>query len=908
MMIETTAPFFESGSAATLTGETLADAGLIRIATAYFEASGYQVLQDVLAGRRVHLLIGREDGGRDRLEAVLDEFVDRFLSRPLERRTEAMKQMLRSLEDGLLRVSIGSAWTGEALLDARYLYQHAKLYIADARAAVVTSANFSHHGLKRSIEAGIRVIEPADVQHLVERFDHYFDRAISITQPLIERLQQLLALHPPYDVYARALLELYDLPEDAVPEQLPALSDYQRPVVSRTLEAIRSYRGAMMIASTGLGKTVMAAHIAAYLRMNDEIDRVMVICPAGLRENWRRHMRMARISSVEFSYSTFSLTDPARRISLRQLEYELKHIDRKTLVLIDESHHLRNFKGKGKALKERYRRVRHAIHERDATALLLTATPFSRHIGDVNAQLGLLPMTTWAARGALYEHPMAWKIRDASEFANLPPCPTLTTPTVVNSFSQQDEYGHRYVEFVQGGRRYFPHRIHLHAEQFSSPTDTILAELLSGPLLNLVRETDETTGQMQLALGEEYEMTPAGKKSGLIRAELVKQFCSSPAQVQDTLRKLQQGKLDKAEFADKHGLAQFIGLNQQVMDQAAQSDAKLERLIDIIQTTESKVVVFCHYRATARYVDERLREAGIASALALNRKGDQLDSLLRRFAPIANEAVEETTEDPSPKVLVVTNALAEGFNLQDASVLVNYDLPWTVLMLAQRMGRVLRPWIEPREITIYNFIPEVMFDQRVQIAMDWYSRLQHRNSQHRALADIPVMQAPDSNKDEAYEMAALAQNLSQQSQPIMNLDEVLTFIERAEDIHTSSFLTDLLQIRASERDRISSLLPGYRSTKRHNGQPMLFLLLRHRKRIFPVVFRQDATIKMGSELPDKIMQLIRCDPGEPVALNSPDDAQFDSWIERARATWSREHQALEDEVSIICALALVRPD
>lgn len=142
------APFFANHSAASLIQATLRPARFVRIATAYFEPSGYQVLQDVLGGKRVHLLIGREEGGRDRLEVVLEDFVERFLARPLDRRTQAMRQMLDALENNLLHVSVGDSSDSNfgVFLDARYLYQHAKLYIGDETAAVVTSANLSYHG------------------------------------------------------------------------------------------------------------------------------------------------------------------------------------------------------------------------------------------------------------------------------------------------------------------------------------------------------------------------------------------------------------------------------------------------------------------------------------------------------------------------------------------------------------------------------------------------------------------------------------------------------------------------------------------------------------------------------------------------------------------------------------------
>lgn len=895
------APFFASNSAALLIQTTLNPAQFVRIATAYFEPSGYQVLQDALAAKRVHLLIGREEGGQDRLEAVLNEFVERFLSRPLDRRTQAMRQMLDALEQGQLLISLGDASDERfnTFLDARYLYQHAKLYIADEAAVVVTSANFSHHGLVKSIEAGIRVTEPNDVAYFVRRFDEYFKRARSITDALIERLRQLLATYPPYYVYARALLELYDLPDEAVPAQLPPLSDYQKPVVSRTLEALHNYRGAMMIASTGLGKTVMAAHIAAYLRMQGDVDRVLVICPAGLKENWRRHMAMARMSSVEFSYSTFSLKDPIKYFSLRQLEYELEATDSKTLVLIDESHHLRNPKHAANRQKERYERVMRAIHKHDAYALLLTATPFSRGIQDVNAQLALLPSTEDASKRQMFRIKSRWEVKAANELPNLPPCPTLTTPTVVHQFSSRDEDGHRFVVFAKGGRRYFPHRIHLRTIMFENPLDDMLITLLEGHLLQTIDDTDPDSVQMPLM---DVGAVPAVKRGGgLIKAEMMKQVCSSPAQTLDLMTKLgRAGGFKKMRFANQDELSRFVKSQRKRVEREKGNDLKLRALLEIIHGTSEKIVVFCYYRQTARDITISLQDAGIRAETTESRKGDQVDSLLRRFAPRANEVEAEIAED-SIQVLVVTSALAEGFNLQDASILINYDLPWTVLVLAQRMGRVLRPWHEPREIVIYNFVPDAMLNPKLQIAMRWHERLQERSKQHRALADIPVMTAVDQ---EGYEMAELAQHLIAEGATTLDLDEVLSFIEKAEQFGTSSFFTDLLQIKPHEREIITALPAGFRSALRSKGTTHLFLLVRHRRRPSVLLFDRNGKIVLDAEQRDQIITRIRCSPNTAISTNMPDDNDFDMWIERSRQTWCAAHQFVEDDVQIVCALAL----
>jgi phosphatidylserine/phosphatidylglycerophosphate/cardiolipin synthase-like enzyme len=153
--------FFAAGGAALRTIQAvLESAHDVRIATAYFAASGYQVLQEALRGKRVRLLIGRPEGGEDRLRDVLDEFMDELSMEPQEGRTRAMRQLLEALEQGWMAVSVGECPGEDApWLKAGYLYQHAKLYIADRQAAVVTSANFTHHGLCQSLEAGYVVTE-----------------------------------------------------------------------------------------------------------------------------------------------------------------------------------------------------------------------------------------------------------------------------------------------------------------------------------------------------------------------------------------------------------------------------------------------------------------------------------------------------------------------------------------------------------------------------------------------------------------------------------------------------------------------------------------------------------------------------------------------------------------------------
>jgi superfamily II DNA or RNA helicase len=902
---------FFSGKSAALKciSATLAPAHTIRIATAYFEPSGFQCLQDVLAGKQVRLLVGREEGGRDRAEEVISEFVDNLAVHPIERRMRAMRLMLEALENNLLLVSVGHTIDDAALLDARYLYHHAKLYIADEDAAAVTSANMSHHGLVVSREAGYVVVERDDIRYFVQQFDQYFEQSESITQALIEKLRAYVTAYPPFDVYVRALIELYGLPEDEVPAQLPQLARYQRPVVSRTLQSLMDYKGAMLIASTGLGKTVMAAHIVAYLRMQNVIDRVIIVSPAGLRETWRRFMRAAVTSSAEFSYNTLSGVEPARNYSVRNLEYDLRHVTPKTLIILDESHHMRNADGTGGDRKLRYQRIESAIHRSGAQLLMLTATPFSRSIHDVNAQLRLLPRSGIPSRKQLFNIPTYWKVDSSDELPELPPCAVLTTPSVVSHFSERDASGERYVIFADGDRRYFPRRLQFRTEVYENPMDDILVELLSSRLLD--REKQPTQQQQ---LFDKNEVTN-GQTVGFFNAEIMRQFCSSPVQVEDSFAKLRKfGGFDKMRFARQKELTQFVDryLYQVKQYQHLEYDRKLRRVLEIIrQSGDEKVVIFCHYRETAKALADAITNSlpEICAETTADRDIDTIDNLLRRFAPIANDIPEYERLEDAIHVLVATGALAEGFNLQDASILINYDLPWTVLILAQRMGRVLRPWKEPREISIYNFVPSTMSNPQVHMAMNWERRLLERNRQHQSFADIPVLLETDQRVSEVgHEMIDLARQLRAHDHNVnLDLDETMRFIENAEKLQTSSFLDDLAVLSVEDRLRVAQLPPGFRSARLGTGKAQLFVLLRHRRRHFAVLFDQDARIVMDNIRRDAIMNVIRCKHDEPIAPPSkyPDDDVLDEWLDRSLETWAQEHDVALNEIGIVCSLAIV---
>lgn len=911
--------FAANGAALRCIQQALQDASEVRIATAYFEASGYQLLQDTLRGKKVRLLIGRPEGGENRAREMLEEFMRELSYGIQDGRTQAMRQLLEALEQGWITVAVGAAGIEQAAwLEARYLYHHAKLYIADRRRAVVTSANFSYHGLLLSREAGYVVTEPEDVAFFVEHFDEYFQQATSITKELIEALQAWLREYDPYFVYARALLELYGLPEENAPSKLPPLAEYQKGVVSSVLRSLLEHNGAFLIASTGLGKTIIAAHVAAYLRMRNEIQTAIVICPAGMRETWRRWMRSAHLSSAEFSYHTLATREKERDSKLPILEHELRGVNEETLIILDESHHLRNEDTMDGDLRLSNERIRRAIRENKGRVLLLTATPYGKSMDEVNNQLSLLPPPrSVSTELGLEIEASEWHVHNLKDLADLPPCTVLNTPDVVRHFGERDENGEYFVRFGEE-KRYFPRRIRLETVRYENPFDDFFAELLESKLLYKATDSSKhPKHRRQRAQTQKlFELpVPEGERFPLQEALFLHQFCSSPEEVWDVLQKMKHGKYSY-RFARQTELAAFIAKHEKKLQELRNPnrDPKLEKLVQIVQRAgQEKVVVFCEYHNTARYVTEGLRKLlpNLKIETAIEQSTADLDNILRRFAPIANEVLEEDRKpEEEIQVLVASRAISEGYNLQDASILVNYDLPWTVLQLAQRMGRILRPWKEPRNITIYNFVPSTMDHERIRHARNWQERLKERSAQHRSLAQIPVLVHEESKRENLareFEMEKLGRELylAKEISTDLDLDKAMELVNQLTELDTSAFYKDLAEIR--NPDEIRRLPAGIRSAMKHNGPKQLFLLLKQGRNIYTVVADSHGNPLEKSYRRDEIMRLIRCVPNTPKAPidEFPSPAKFDAWIERSRERWAEKLDISPQRFQILCALALV---
>ena len=135
------------------------------------------------------------------------------------------------------------------------------------------------------------------------------------------------------------------------------------------------------------------------------------------------------------------------------------------------------------------------------------------------------------------------------------------------------------------------------------------------------------------------------------------------------------------------------------------TDQKLNMLEELLNKTHrnDKVLVFTQYSDTANYIYRQLRKRGFKQVERATGNSKNPTALAERFSPLSNKV--DVAPENELRVLVATDVLSEGQNLQDAHVIVNYDLPWAIIRLIQRAGRVDRIGQEAELIYCYSFFP-----------------------------------------------------------------------------------------------------------------------------------------------------------------------------------------------------------
>lgn len=141
-------------------------------------------------------------------------------------------------------------------------------------------------------------------------------------------------------------------------------------------------------------------------------------------------------------------------------------------------------------------------------------------------------------------------------------------------------------------------------------------------------------------------------------------------------------------------------------------DPKLDMLQLMLDNESSKVLIFTQYVDTANYLYEKIAVHGktIDCVTGDGSGGTDKDTNMKvkLFAPMANGYILGQDEREID-ILITTNALAEGVNLQDCRIAINYDIPWNPMKIVQRVGRIDRIGSKARA-RVHNILPDKRFD------------------------------------------------------------------------------------------------------------------------------------------------------------------------------------------------------
>lgn len=710
---------------------------------------------------------------------------------------------------------------------------HAKLYLlfrADPQnpmVGYVGSSNLTFSGLLKQGELNVDVLDEDACAKLSAWFDARWNERWC--EDISEELAELIELSwareepvPPYQIYLKMAYHLSREARQGVTEfRIPKvfegeLLEFQARAVQIAANHLNKRHGVLIGDVVGLGKTRIGAALARMFEDDFGIE-TLIVCPKNIVPMWENYREQYGLRG--------------RVMSLTRVARDLRDLRPYRLILIDESHNLRNREGR------RYKALLEYIRECQAKVIMLSATPYNKDYRDLSNQLRLflpedkslfarpekLIETEFNGNERLFESKKQCKAntlqgfehsQHAEDWRNLLRHYMVrrTRSFILEHYSLLDEKGRPYLELDERNRAYFPKR---HARTLGFPIrDTDpgdqYARLYADDVVDMVnrlklpryglgnyvddKRKDEASAAETRALDD---LARAGRRlMGFCRTNLFKRLESSGGSFLMSLERhalrnyvflyaLEQGQplpigsqdaalLDPRLVDDEDGYAardlieevedggEVNGLvameaNESAMraeaarayrtysghakkrfkwmdpkffrkDLAADlmtdvqailellrrlgrwdaaKDAKLNALASLIEDKhpKEKLLIFTQFADTARYLGDELDRRNVKSLGVATGDTPDPSAMAWRFSPVSNEKRKLVAKAEELRVLIATDVLSEGQNLQDAAIVVNYDLPWAIIRLIQRAGRIDRIGQKSSEIVCYSFLP-----------------------------------------------------------------------------------------------------------------------------------------------------------------------------------------------------------
>ena len=785
---------------------------------------------------------------------------------------------------------------------------------SDISFAIQGSATISPSGLgdvrSNALQMSTAISDAETTKQLLAWFDAIWadeNNAKDIKSELIEKLDFIASDQPANFIYFLTLYNIFkdfleDIDEENIIRSKTGFKDtivwnklykFQKDGVLGAIDKLEKHNGCIIADSVGLGKTFEALAVIKYYELRN--DRVLVLCPKKLRDNWTMYTindKRNLLANDRFNYDVLNHTDLSRTKGYSgEINLETLNWSNYDLIVIDESHNFRNNPNKAEG-KTRYERLLNDIIRSGVKTkvLMLSATPVNNRMNDLKNQVAFITEGRDDAFKDIGIKNIDSTLRLAQKQFNQwvkEPVENRTTATLLDSMSfdyfklldivtiaRSRKHIEKYYGTSDIGQ--FPSRLpprNIYADidlsnEFPALKDvnlTIRRLSLAGySPLKFVRsdKKDEYARRYDRAVGAgKGVFKQVDREESLIhlmRVNLLKRMESSIRSFSLTVSKLANqveillSKIEEHEAGDIEALnieeihdfeldspelePFMIGNKTKVLLQdmdlirfkqeleadrvfltsiaesaqkvTAERDAKLEKLKQTIadkinaplNPDNKKVIVFTAFADTAQYLYDHLAkwaqsELGVHSALVsgsgtnkttLTGVGGELNNILTTFSPVSKERdkldPEATTEID---LLIATDCISEGQNLQDCDTLINYDIHWNPVRIIQRFGRVDRLGSKNTKIQLINFWPNMELDE--------YINLEARVSGRMVLLDISATgeeNVIDENAKEMNDLEYRRKQLQQLKEAVVDLEDMAGGVSIT-DLTLNDFRMDL---------------------------------------------------------------------------------------------------------------------
>ena len=775
--------------------------------------------------------------------------------------TDENEQMLRTLRELIAREKIKiRIYTLGRLHSKAYIFDYPDGR-HDRGNTIIGSSNLSLGGLSDNTELNALVPGNSNHEKLTEWFYGLWNQSEEFDKELMDELAKSWALNEtvrPYDIYIKTLYHLLkDRLEVEVAEELlwertmPPLTTFQIVAVKQALQILNDYGGVFVADVVGTGKTYIGTALLKHLQMVHG-DRPLIVCPKSLEDTWKDFCR-------EYGILAEILT--LGKISQERIDLINDPIYRNlTTVLIDESHNLRY------PNTNRYKNLQPYLYGKKV--ILITATPRNNTHEDIYHQIKLfhhneetlIPIEPSNLKRFFHEVESGnRRLQELLRYILI----RRTRRHILKWYGEADERGRLFIR-IQGKPFYFPMR---ELETWTYSIDDTYAGFYDEIMENIRALTFAKYGLWNY-LHNEYKNKPPyndlaqiGKNlRGLMKVLVLKRLESSIYAFKETIKRLfrihdlflksiEKGTIPagdeasellyEAESYDEELLLETLGRLSEKYDARAfkidelkrdvendreilkeilatvgdinpELDNKLQTLKNILSQSplnHEKVLIFTQYADTAEYLYDNLKDADVKR---ITSKEKNRLSIIRRFAPLSNR-YELKEGEKGIRILISTDILSEGLNLQDAFIVINYDLHWNPVRLIQRIGRLDRIGALTDVVYVHNFLPETKLEKHLRLK----ERIQNRIDEiHRTIGeDERILDKTEQINEEA--MYAIYEKMSYKLDDFEVSSDPLS-----EDLFGMNEAEELLrEIREKEPDYfdyIKNLPDGIRSAKGSN--------------------------------------------------------------------------------------------